>query len=95
MSRNLPNNGPTLNSPQGLINGEELLKALKSGGKWSVLTSVLTTCAAGALLAVLENFDKIYTGPAAAAIGAFAGMLVFPLRSWYLGRKLLDEGEEP
>jgi hypothetical protein len=79
----------SLPSLQGYINFEELkstlLKAFGTGSASALLLTVLTV--------LLENFSKIYVGPAAAIVISVASALAALIKAHQVGMKYLQEGE--
>jgi hypothetical protein len=78
-----------LPSLQGYINIEELkLTLLRAFGTGSFSALILTM-----LTVLLENFGKIYVGPAAAIVISVASALAALLKAHQVGMKYLQEGQ--
>jgi hypothetical protein len=77
-------------SPRGLINGEEAMKALKRGVVAGGVVYALTVAG----IEMLASFGDWYNGPVKAELAGIIGMLVMYMRARNTARKMLDEGGE-
>lgn len=78
------------NSPRGLINGAEAMKALKRGVVAGGVVYALTVAG----IEILASFGDWYHGPIKAELAGIVGMLVMYLRARNTARKMLNEGDD-
>jgi hypothetical protein len=77
-------------SPRGLINGKEAMKALKRGVVAGGVVYALTVAG----IEILASFGDWYNGPVKAELAGIVGMIVMYLRARNTARKMLGEGDE-
>lgn len=89
MSRSVVNSGST-GSPKGYLNEQEFITAVPTNyKKWAGLGF-----AAAFGLALLESFSANYSGPFAPLIIALAGVIGGYVRTNYMARKFIEEGDD-
>lgn len=89
MSPSVVNSGNS-GSIRGYLNEQEFIEAVPTNyRKWAGLGF-----AAAFGLAILESFSANYSGPFAPLIVALAGVVGGYVRTNYMARKLIEEGDE-
>jgi uncharacterized membrane protein YadS len=77
-------------SPKGLVNTEEAMKSVKSGGNLALLVTAVT----GIVTALAVDFDKWYQGPLKDILSLLIGAAVALLGTRLSLRKYANQGPE-